>query len=68
VTAELPPVQEFEVNEAITQIREDFGMGKIDAACMEREIDFALRGLRDQCQYLSPFPRPGPDQLEKVPR
>lgn len=68
VTAERPDVQRFEIDEAIGMIREDFAADKIDADCMEREIGFALRGLRDECQYLSPFPRPGPDRLEKVNR
>lgn len=56
-------VQEFEVEEALALIREDYGRGMIDASCMEREIDFALRGLRDQSAYLSMFGHP---QMERI--
>lgn len=55
-----------EIKEALEDIREDFGAGKIDAETMEREIGLALEGCRDICLYLSPFPRPGPDSLEKI--
>jgi hypothetical protein len=61
-------VQEFEINEAIVMIREDFGAGKIDAECMEREIDFALRGLVGESNYLSPFPPPALDPLISTAR
>jgi hypothetical protein len=65
VTAERRDVQEFEVNEAIAMIREDFASGRIDAECMEREIDFALRGMRGASQYLPLF---RPFATEAVPR
>jgi hypothetical protein len=58
-------VEEFEINEAILQIRADFAADKIDAECMEREIDFALRGLRSESNYLSIFGMPN---MEKVNR
>lgn len=58
-------VQEFEVNEAIRQIRADFAADRIDAECMEREIDFALRGLRGESKYLALF---APGQTEPIAR
>jgi hypothetical protein len=64
VSAERRDVQEFEVNEAIRQIRADFAADKIDAECMEREIELALRGAVDECQYLSPFAPIMPFQTE----
>jgi hypothetical protein len=65
VTAERRDVQEFEIDEAIRQIHADFAADKIDAECMEREIDFAMRGLRSESSYLSIFAMPN---MEKVNR
>lgn len=63
VTAERADVEQFEIDFAIEQIRADFAADKITAECMEREIDFALRGLRHQSNYLSIFGMP---KMEKV--
>jgi hypothetical protein len=63
VSAERRDVQEFEVDQAIRMIRADFAADKIDAECMEREIDLALRGLRGESGYLAMF---APFQTEGI--
>jgi hypothetical protein len=68
VSAERQDVQQFEIDEAIRMIRDDFGDGKIDAACMEREIDLALRGRRGECGYLSIFAPPRLDRQKQMLR